>query len=155
MKWLFGASWRADNCGGLEILLVPINGPRAFILHLYILWTDLLRFLLTQVALENYGRRVFWFMNEKTLIIALFTILGIGFVGILFVVFPWIFSDGFSWEQTLIDDGLIIVCLIMFVYGFYMNTRMHWIKIVSGWTSCHVSQWKLLWVPYFSVEQPD
>ena len=64
-------------------------------------------------------------MNEKILIIALVTILGIGFVGILFVVFPWIFSDGFSWEQTLIDDGLIIVCLIMFVYGFYMNTRMH------------------------------
>ena len=64
-------------------------------------------------------------MNEKILFIALFTILGIGFVGILFVVFPWIFSDGFSWEQTLIDDGLIIVCLIMFVYGFYMNTKMH------------------------------
>ena len=64
-------------------------------------------------------------MNEKILFIALFTILGIGFVGIMFVVFPWIFSDGFSWEQTLIDDGLIIVCLIMFVYGFYMNTRMH------------------------------
>ena len=64
-------------------------------------------------------------MNEKILFIALLTILGIGFVGILFVVFPWIFSDGFSWEQTLIDDGLIIVCLIMFVYGFYMNTRMH------------------------------
>ena len=62
-------------------------------------------------------------MNEKILIIALFAILGIGFVGILFVVFPWIsFSN---WEQTLIDDGLIIVCLIMFVYGFYMNTRMH------------------------------
>jgi drug/metabolite transporter (DMT)-like permease len=52
--------------------------------------------------------------------------LGIGFVGVLFVVFPWIFSHGFSnWTQTLIDDGLIIVCLIMFVYGFYMNTRMH------------------------------
>ena len=65
-------------------------------------------------------------MNEKTLIIALFTILGIGFVGILFVVFPWIFSHGFSnWAQMLIDDGLIIVCLIMFVYGFYMNARMH------------------------------
>jgi len=65
-------------------------------------------------------------MNEKTFIFALFAILGIGFVGILFVVFPWIFSVGFAnWRQTLIDDGLIIVCLIMFVYGFYMNTRMH------------------------------
>ena len=64
-------------------------------------------------------------MNEKTLIIALLTILGIGFVGIMFVVFPWVFSSGFDWKQMLINDGLIIVCLIMFVYGFYMNTRMH------------------------------
>ena len=65
-------------------------------------------------------------MNEKTLIIALITILGIGFIGILFVVFPWIFNQGFeNWKQTLMDDGLILLCLIMFVYGFYMNTRMH------------------------------
>ena len=65
-------------------------------------------------------------MNEKTFILVLFAILGIGFLGILFVVFPWIFSVGFeNWKQTLMDDGLIIVCLIMFVYGFYMNTKMH------------------------------
>ena len=65
-------------------------------------------------------------MNEKTFILVLFAILGLGFVGILFVVFPWIFSVGFeNWKQTLMDDGLIIVCLIMFVYGFYMNTKMH------------------------------
>jgi len=65
-------------------------------------------------------------MNEKILIIALVTILGIGFVGIMFVVFPWVFSGGLAnWKQMLINDGLIIVCLIMFVYGFYMNTRMH------------------------------
>ncbi|MBT3516474.1 MAG: hypothetical protein HN465_02725 [Nitrospina sp.] len=65
-------------------------------------------------------------MNEKTFILVLFAILGIGFAGVLFVVFPWIFSVGFeNWKQTLMDDGLIIVCLIMFVYGFYMNTKMH------------------------------
>ena len=64
-------------------------------------------------------------MSEKTFIITLLAILGIGFVGILFVVFPWIFSHGFDWKQTLIDDGLIIVCLLMFVYGFYMNTKLH------------------------------
>ena len=65
-------------------------------------------------------------MNEKTLIIALVAILGIGFIGVLFVVFPWIFSNGLAnWKQTLIDDGLIILCLIMFVYGFYMNPKMH------------------------------
>jgi drug/metabolite transporter (DMT)-like permease len=65
-------------------------------------------------------------MSEKTLIITLLAILGIGFFGVLFVVFPWIFSRGFSnWTQTLMDDGLIILCLIMFVYGFYMNTKIH------------------------------
>jgi drug/metabolite transporter (DMT)-like permease len=65
-------------------------------------------------------------MSEKTLIITLLAILGIGFFGVMFVVFPWIFSRGFSnWTQTLMDDGLIILCLIMFVYGFYMNTKMH------------------------------
>ena len=65
-------------------------------------------------------------MNEKNLVIALIAILGIGFIGIFFVVFPWVFSHGFSdWKQTLMGDGLIILCLIMFVYGFYMNTRMH------------------------------
>ena len=65
-------------------------------------------------------------MNEKVLIFSLLALLGIGFLGIFFVVFPWIFSVGFeNWKQTLMDDGLIIVCLIMFVYGFYMNTKMH------------------------------
>ena len=65
-------------------------------------------------------------MNEKTLVIVLIAILGIGFIGILFVVFPWISSHGFSnWKQTLMNDGLIILCLIMFVFGFYMNTKMH------------------------------
>ncbi|MBT3514974.1 MAG: hypothetical protein HOB32_09935 [Nitrospina sp.] len=65
-------------------------------------------------------------MSEKGLIVTLLIILGIGFFGVMFVVFPWIFSRGFSnWTQTLMDDGLIIVCLIMFVYGFYMNTKMH------------------------------
>jgi len=64
-------------------------------------------------------------MSEKTFIITLLAILGIGFFGVLFVVFPWIFSHGFDWKQTLIDDGLIIVCLLMFVYGFYMNTKIH------------------------------
>ena len=46
-------------------------------------------------------------MNEKNLVIALVAILGIGFIGIFFVVFPWVFSHGFSdWKQTLMGkDG--------------------------------------------------
>ena len=65
-------------------------------------------------------------MNEKTLVIALISILAVGFIGVLYVVFPWVLSHGLdNWKQTLMDDGLIIICLVMFVYGFYMNTRMH------------------------------
>ncbi|MCH8157172.1 MAG: hypothetical protein IID18_05370 [Nitrospinae bacterium] len=65
-------------------------------------------------------------MNEKILIIALAVILGIGFIGIMFLVVPWVTSPGFTnWKQTLLEDGIIILCLAMFVYGFYMNTKMH------------------------------
>lgn len=65
-------------------------------------------------------------MNEKILIIALAVILGIGFIGIMFIVVPWVTGPGFTnWKQTLLDDGIIILCLAMFVYGFYMNTKMH------------------------------
>ena len=150
MKRLFGGSWRAHNRGGVEIFLAMNRRYEGTFFSPLHLWNRTVKIL---SYMRYFG--VPWFMNEKTLIIALFAILGIGFVGILFVVFPWIFSHGFSnWAQVLIDDGLIIVCLIMFVYGFYMNTRMHWINIVPGWTSCPISQWKLLWAPYFSVEQP-
>ena len=48
-----GQLWRVRNFSSTQ------NGQGAqFILHLYILRTDLLRFLLTWVALENYGIRV-------------------------------------------------------------------------------------------------
>ena len=48
MKSLFGEFWQADSCGELEIFIVPkmVQGVQ-FILHLYILRTDLLRFTLT------------------------------------------------------------------------------------------------------------
>ena len=81
---------------------------------------------IVQQSLNDISEHASSSQDEKILVIALFAILGIGFIGILFVVFPWVFSHGFAnWKQTLIDDGLIIVCLILFVFGFYMNTRMH------------------------------
>ena len=65
-------------------------------------------------------------MNEKTLIIIIGSLLAIGFVSLLFIIVPWFSGHGFSnWKQTLMDDGLIIVAIIFFVFGFYMNTKMH------------------------------
>ena len=65
-------------------------------------------------------------MNEKALIIIIGSLLAIGFVSLLFVIVPWFSDHGFSnWKETLIDDGLIIAAILLFVYGFYMNTKMH------------------------------
>jgi hypothetical protein len=65
-------------------------------------------------------------MNDKVLIYSILGLLGIGMLGVLFVAIPWVFGRGFSnWKQLLIDDGLIIMAIGMFVYGFYMNTKMH------------------------------
>jgi hypothetical protein len=65
-------------------------------------------------------------MNDKVLIYSIFALLGIGMLGVLFVVVPWVFNRGFSdWKQVLIDDGLILMALALFVYGFYMNTKIH------------------------------
>ena len=65
-------------------------------------------------------------MNDKVLIISILALLGIGILGVLFVAIPWVFDRGFSdWKQVAIDDGLIIMALALFVYGFYMNTKMH------------------------------
>ena len=65
-------------------------------------------------------------MNEKVLIYSILALLGVGMLGVLFVAVPWVLGRGFSdWKQLLIDDGLIIAAIGMFVYGFYMNTKMH------------------------------
>lgn len=65
-------------------------------------------------------------MNDKVLIIAIFSLLGIGMLSILWIVVPWVMDRGFGdWKDILLNDGLIIMAIILFVYGFYMNTRMH------------------------------
>jgi len=77
-------------------------------------------------GVEYPKERIRLFMNEKTLVIALAVLLGLGFVGVLFVIVPWFGSHGVSnWKQVLMDDGLILACVALFVYGFYMNTKMH------------------------------
>ena len=65
-------------------------------------------------------------MNDKVLIIAIFSLLGIGILSVLWIVIPWVLERGIGdWEDILINDGLIIAAIIFFIYGFYMNTRMH------------------------------
>ncbi len=65
-------------------------------------------------------------INDKLLVYSILGLLAIGFVSVLFIAVPWLLHEGsISWKQILIDDSIIIVAIIMFVYGFYMNTKMH------------------------------
>ena len=65
-------------------------------------------------------------MNDKVLIISILSLLGIGFIAVLFVAVPWLINYALAdWENTLLDSGIVIVAIVLFVYGFYMNTRMH------------------------------
>jgi len=66
-------------------------------------------------------------MNEKVLILSILALLGIGFLAVvIFLAVPWISNISFGgWKKVIIDDGIIIVTIIFFVYGFYMNTKIH------------------------------
>lgn len=65
-------------------------------------------------------------INDKLLIYSILGLLAIGFVSILFIAVPWLLhEDSPSWKEILIDDSIIIGAIILFVYGFYMNTKMH------------------------------
>ena len=65
-------------------------------------------------------------MNDKVLIIAIFSLLGIGILSVLLIAIPWVWERGIDdWKDLLTNDGLIIAAIIFFIYGFYMNTRMH------------------------------
>jgi len=65
-------------------------------------------------------------VNDKLLVYSILGLLAIGIVSVLFIAVPWLLHEGsLSWKEILIDDSIIIVAIIMFVYGFYMNTKMH------------------------------
>lgn len=65
-------------------------------------------------------------INDKLLVYSILGLLAIGFVSVLFIAVPWLLhEDSLSWKEILIDDSIIIAAIIMFVYGFYMNTKMH------------------------------
>jgi len=64
-------------------------------------------------------------MSEKTMIILIVSLLGVGFLSVLLVAVPWISGHGSSsWKQWLIDDAIVLVAIVLFVFGFYANTKM-------------------------------
>jgi ABC-type Na+ efflux pump permease subunit len=65
-------------------------------------------------------------MSDKVLIITILSLLGVGFIAVLFIAIPW-FTNYLlpNWKDTLVDSGIVMVAIVLFVYGFYMNTRMH------------------------------
>ncbi|MZH02619.1 MAG: hypothetical protein F3745_04260 [Nitrospinae bacterium] len=65
-------------------------------------------------------------MNDKVLMVFIFGLLGIGFVAVLFIAVPWFLNYALpNWKNSLLDSGIVIVAVGLFVYGFYMNTKMH------------------------------
>ena len=65
-------------------------------------------------------------MNDKVLIIAIFILLGIGALSVLFIAVPWFIDYALpNWKESLLDSGIVMVAVALFVYGFYMNTKMH------------------------------
>ena len=65
-------------------------------------------------------------MNDKVLIIAIFSLLGVGSLSVLFIAVPWLVNYALpNWKDSLLDSGIVMIAIVLFVYGFYMNTRMH------------------------------
>ena len=65
-------------------------------------------------------------MSDKVLIISSLGLLGIGSIAVVFIAIPWFRNYLLpNWKDTLIDSGIVMVAIGLFVYGFYMNTRMH------------------------------
>ena len=65
-------------------------------------------------------------MNDKVLIIAIFSLLWIGILSVLFIAVPWLVNYALpNWRDSLLDSGIVMIAIGLFVYGFYMNTRMH------------------------------
>ncbi|MCF8719624.1 hypothetical protein [Nitrospina gracilis] len=64
--------------------------------------------------------------NTKILLYSIIGMLALGFLSVLFVIVPWLLHDDSpSWKQILVDDSIVLVTIAMFVYGFYMNTKIH------------------------------
>ena len=115
-----------------------VSGPMgAFLLEFMQLTYNEQIFSKPQLSCYNHSRKIcptprgfnlqrISIMNDKVLIISILSLLGIGFIAVLFVAVPWLINYALpDWENTLLDSGIVMVAIVLFVYGFYMNTRMH------------------------------
>lgn len=65
-------------------------------------------------------------INTKVVMIAIASLLVIGFIAVMFVAVPSLFMGGEgSWKEGIVEDIVIFLTLFMFVFGFYQNTKMH------------------------------
>ncbi len=65
-------------------------------------------------------------MNAKVLMIAIGGMLVLGFGAVLFVAVPSLFQEGEgAWSESIVEDIVIALTLVMFVFGFYQNTKIH------------------------------
>ena len=65
-------------------------------------------------------------VNEKLLVYSILGMLGFCFLALLFVIVPWLVHENSpTWKEILIDDSIVLVAIAMFVYAFYMNTKIH------------------------------
>jgi high-affinity Fe2+/Pb2+ permease len=65
-------------------------------------------------------------MNDKVLIYSILGLLGAGILSVLFIAVPWLVDYALpNWRESLMDSGIVIIAVGLFVYGFYMNVKMH------------------------------
>ncbi|MBT3922479.1 MAG: hypothetical protein HOF21_07870 [Nitrospina sp.] len=65
-------------------------------------------------------------MNDKVLIISILSLLAVGILSVLFIAVPWLINYALpNWKESLLDSGIVIIAVFLFVYGFYMNTKIH------------------------------
>ena len=64
-------------------------------------------------------------MSEKTFIFIIFSLLAVGFFGVLLVAIPWVLGHGASsWKQWIVDDSIVLLAIALFIFGFYNNTKI-------------------------------
>lgn len=63
--------------------------------------------------------------SSKWFVIIILGLLAVGFLSVLFIAVPWLSGRGFqNLRENMIDDVIILVVIIVFIYGFYMNTKI-------------------------------
>lgn len=64
-------------------------------------------------------------INPKTLVYVILGLLAVGFISVFFIMIPWLsYNDADNLRAVMIDNVIILVIAVLFVFGFYMATRV-------------------------------